>query len=272
MSILFGAYLLLSFASVSYGFSSVMRSQTARSIRASHHQLRSTGIDYVQTLKSNLLKISARTNRGELATDAQIETALDLVTQLESMNPSFADEAEGTEHSMEGTWDLVFTDAELFQSSPVFLTIRELFGEDAGKAKQAFQLHRAATNTGEIGAVQQVITSSKLTSKVAIRNGLIPGAPFSLRGDIISTADLTIIDRYSMKLSMKETSVQNSNMPFGIGAVLGVATIPVGQLMKTVMGNLPECNLSTFYLDGDFRITRNKDDNVFVYLRDNSEK
>lgn len=250
------------------------RSWTLRAAdtRAGLHLQKSSNGDYVQTLKTDLLRIAAKTNRGDLATDAQIEAALDLVTQLESMNPTSSDEAEERNYSIEGTWDLIFTDAQLFQSSPVFLSIRELFGEDADKAKQVFQLHRAATNTGEIGVVQQIITSSQLTSKVHIRNGLIPGAPFSLRGEIISTANLQLLDRYNMKLMIKETFVKNSNVPFGIGSMLAVASIPVGQLLKSITGKIPECNLSTFYLDNDLRITRNKDDNVFVYLRgENSE-
>ena len=228
--------------------------------------------DYIHTLKTDLLRIAARTNRGDLASDAQIESALDIVTQLESMNSPDSNEAEEKKYSIEGIWDLVFTDAQLFQSSPVFLTIRELYGEDAEKAKQAFNLHRAATNTGEIGVVRQVITSSQLISKVNIRNGLIPGIPFSLRGEIISTADLQILDRYNMKLTIKETAVEKSNMPFGLGNLLSVASIPVGQLMKAITGTVPECNLSTFYLDNDLRITRNKDDNVFVYLRGESSE
>ena len=239
-------------------------------LKANLTRHKSSSGDYIHTLKTDLLRIAAKTNRGDLASDAQIESALDLVTQLESMNSTDSNEAEEKKYSIEGTWDLVFTDAQLFQSSPVFLTIRELYGEDAAKAKQAFNLHRAATNTGEIGVVQQVITSSQLISKVNIRNGLIPGVPFSLRGEIISTADLQILDRYTMKLTMKETAVEKSNIPFGLGSMLAVASIPVGQLLKAITGKVPECSLNTFYLDNDLRITRNKDDNVFVYLRGDS--
>jgi hypothetical protein len=49
--------------------------------------------------------------------------------------------------------------------------------------------------------------------------------------------------------------------------LLSAASLPVGTILKSLMGDLPECFLSTFYLDGDLRITRNKDDNVFVYLK-----
>lgn len=233
-------------------------------IQQSSSKLRNSDKDYIQTMKSKLLGIGATTNRGECANQQQVDSALDLITQLESMNP-LANEADGSEYSIEGCWDLVFTDAQLFESSPFFVTVRELFGDNE-KAKQSFMLHRQATNTGEIGLVQQVLTSSQLKSNVDVRNGLIPGFPISLRGKIVSTAELTIIDRYSMKLIMKDTSVQNSNIP-GIGSLLSAVSLPVGTIMKSLMGDLPECFLSTFYLDGDLRITRNKDDNVFVYLK-----
>ena len=269
MSLLVYACLSLSLAYTCNAFTTGAGSWRAER-RVNFHRQRGSTDDYVQSLKTTLLRIAARTNRGEIASDSQVESALDIVTQLESMNPTYSGELEGSKTSIEGTWDLVFTDAQLFESSPVFMTIRELYGKNTEKVDQLFQLHRAATNTGEIGSVQQVITTTELISKVSVRNGLIPGAPFSLRGEIVSTADLTIIDRYSMKLSMRETSVKNSNIPF-VGSMLAVASLPVGQLLKTVTGNLPECTLSTFYLDGDMRITRNKDDNVFVYLRDTTE-
>jgi hypothetical protein len=219
--------------------------------------------DYVQTLKMKLLDISSRTNRGEFASTLQVEDALDVVTQLESLNPSFDDEGEGNKFSMEGKWDLVFTDTQLFLSSPFFMTVRELLGSDA--AKQLLDLHRLQMNTGEIGTVQQVITSSSLTSNVNIRNGLVPGLPFSMRGTVVSTADLTKIDRYSIKVNMKGTSVKDSNVPFG--NALSAVILPVGAFVKGLMGSIPECSLSTFYLDETLRITRNQDDNVFVYLR-----
>ena len=234
----------------------------------SFSKLRSTDPDrdYVQTLKSNLLRIAAISNRGENASNKQRESALDLITQLESMNPTPSDSGDRAEYSVEGSWDLVFTDAQLFESSPFFMTVRELF-DDTEKAERTLKLHRAATNTGEIGLVQQEITSTQLTSRIIVRNGLIPGLPFSLLGEIVSTADLSIIDSYTMKLRMRETSVKNSNIPFGIGSLISYASVPVGSIVKSSTGDLPECSLSTFYLDGDFRITRNKDDRVFVYLR-----
>lgn len=261
------AALLFGFLDASLAFTHTGRQTSLfkkRVIQQSSSKLRSGEKDYVQTMKSKLLGIGATTNRGECANQQQVESALDLITQLESMNPT-GNEADGSEYSIEGCWDLVFTDAQLFESSPFFVTVRELFGDNE-KAKQSFKLHRQATNTGEIGLVQQVLTSSQLKSNVDVRNGLIPGLPFSLRGKIVSTAELTIIDRYSMKLTMKDTSVQNSNIP-GIGSLLSAASLPVGTILKSLMGDLPECFLSTFYLDGDLRITRNKDDNVFVYLK-----
>jgi PAP_fibrillin len=262
---LFVIAILLSCCDIFHAFRSASK---FRGIGYSTSKLRSTDPekDYVQTLKTDLLRIAAVTNRGESASSRQRESALDLITQLESMNPTSSDKGDGAEYSVQGSWDLVFTDAQLFESSPFFMTLRELF-DDTEKAEQAFKLHRAATNTAEIGLVQQEITSTQLVSRVNLRNGLIPGIPFSLLGEIISTADLSIIDSYTMKLSMRETSVKKSNIPFGIGSLIALASVPVGDLLKSSKGDVPECSLSTFYLDSDFRVTRNKDDRVFVYLR-----
>jgi hypothetical protein len=220
---------------------------------------------YGTKLANDLLSIAARSNRGEFASQSQKETAVSIITELEALNPAY-DDAKG-KYSLLGSWDLIYTDSQLFLSSPFFLTIRELLGDQSDRAKQIFQLHRAATNTGEIGRVQQIITESELISKVGLRVGILPGQPFSLRGVVVTTAESKIEDRFIQKLKVKNTRIEGSNLPFVGRSGLLNRSLPIQKLFERVKREVPESVLTTYYLDENLRITRNIDDNVFVYSR-----
>ena len=43
--------------------------------------------------------------------------------------------------------------------------------------------------------------------------------------------------------------------------------IPVGEVYKTLHGDVPIAILKTFYVDEGMRITRDVDDNFFVFTR-----
>lgn len=100
--------------------------------------------DEIASLKSKLFELAAKTNRGESASSSQKESIADIIYSLEAMNPSLQDNS----FSLLGDWELIYTDAQLFMSSPFFLTLREFFGIDSEQADRIFKLHRAATNTG----------------------------------------------------------------------------------------------------------------------------
>ena len=216
-------------------------------------------------LKQKLFEKAALTNRGEIATEKDHEYLLDIITNLEAINPAFDDPDSSS--SILGEWELVYTDAQLFVSSPFFLLVRELIGNDSDKIKDIFKLHRQAANTGEIGRIRQIISPSELISKVDLRVGLIPGPPFSIKGTVVSIADATIEDLFTLKLKMKETKIENSNLPF-FNTFESFAKIDIATVVKTIsQGEVPSIILNTYYLDENIRISRNKDDNVFVYSK-----
>jgi hypothetical protein len=216
------------------------------------------------TLKQKLFERAARTNRGEIASEKDHEYMLDIITNLEAVNPAFDDPDSNS--SIQGEWELVYTDAQLFVSSPFFLLIRELIGNDADKIKDIFRLHRQAANTGEIGRIRQIISPTELVSKVDLRVGLIPGPPFSVKGTVVSIADASIEDLFTLKLKMKETKIENSNLPF-FNTFESFAKIDIATIVKTINKGVPSIVLNTYYLDESIRISRNKDDNVFVYSK-----
>lgn len=70
---------------------------------------------------------------------------MEVIHELESV-----DRSPINTQNLNGSWDLVYTNSQLFVGSPFFLFVRELFGDDSQRAEEVFKLHRAATSTGSI--------------------------------------------------------------------------------------------------------------------------
>jgi len=120
-------------------------------------------------LKRELLLLASVTKRGEFATNEEKDIIIDLVTQLEALNPSADPASQCT-----GDWDLVLTSTQAFRSSPFFQSIRALFSDDNKDiSENAFDLHNRATAVGRIGRVRQSIDSSTLVSEVDLEVRLI---------------------------------------------------------------------------------------------------
>ena len=209
-------------------------------------------------LKTKFYELVAKTSRGQIATESQKEEINDILFQLEAFNPT-AD----IRGSLDGSWDLVFSDAPLFMSSPFFLTLRDVLKLEAEDSKKIFRLHREAANTGEIERVSQTINGDILQSDVDLRVGLVPGPPFSLRGTVVSRAKLEYVNEYTFKLIMMDTTVKNNN----ILRFLDQISLPINSLYEVLGKGDTTSELFIYYLDNDFRVVRNADGNVFVYSK-----
>ena len=216
----------------------------------------------VKDLKYQLLDIASRSGRGEHISQSLKEAALLTISELETMNPSF-----DTEFPLLGKWELVFTDSQLFLNSPFFLAVRELFGKNGSMAKRAFQLHRLATSTGQIGKVTQEITANELISEVRLKVGLLPGVPFALEGTVVSKATYSSPNKFTFNLRLKETYITDANIPY-ISRLLNNRSLPTGNILKRFNGDISETKLITYYLDDTLRISRNTDGDVFVYTKE----
>lgn len=215
-------------------------------------------------LKRELLVLSSVTNRGECATQDEQNILIDLVSQLEALNPT----ADPASHSA-GEWDLCLSSTQLFRSSPFFQSIRMAAG-DTNKAvvENGFDLHDRATSASRVGRVRQLITSNRLRSEVELEVGIAPGLPLRLRGTVITTASLDIQAPELWETRILHTSVASSNIPF-LNELLDdpKVELPVGDAYSAVLGNVPIVPFKTFYVDEGLRITRDIDDNFFVFAR-----
>ena len=135
----------------------------------------------------SLLNIAASTGRGEFATQDQKELAMTFIAALENMNPT----PEPTKSiDILGTWELVYSNTQLFRSSPFFMAGRATCrtAEEAQQYDWFCDMHRSALAISQIGAVRQVISSHRLVSEFEVKVGAVPFlhnmTPFSYSGGL----------------------------------------------------------------------------------------
>jgi PAP_fibrillin len=218
-------------------------------------------------LKRELLLLSSVTNRGECATPEEVNILIDLVTQLEALNPT-AEPAT----ACQGDWSLCLSSTHIFRSSPFFQTLRVAIGDDNKQvANNGFELHHRATASSRIGRVRQIITpdNDKLISQVELEVGVMPGMPFRIKGTVVTTANLKVTASETWDLTIQGTKVTGSNVPL-FNQFLDDLNweLPVNDMYKTILqGTVPVVQMKTYYVDEGIRITRDVDDNFFVFAR-----
>ena len=215
-------------------------------------------------LKRELLLLSSISNRGEFASTEQQSLLTDLVSQLEALNPT-----EQPAMQCEGEWDLALSSTQFFRSSPFFLTIRAAMGEaNKAAAENVFDIHDRATTAGRIGRVRQTISDNQLVSEVDLEVGLLPGLPFRVKGKVVTRASFQPIMADTAEIEVGETEIKGSNIPILNQYLENIKLeLPVSQIFQQIQGNVPRVTLKTYYLDEDMRITRDQDDNFFVFTR-----
>mmetsp|Transcript_2729 Transcript_2729/g.5873 ORF Transcript_2729/g.5873 Transcript_2729/m.5873 type:complete len:304 (+) Transcript_2729:223-1134(+) len=217
-------------------------------------------------LKRELILLASVTNRGMCASTEEKNLLVDLVTQLEALNPT-ADPALNSQ----GDWELCYCSTQSFRSSPFFLAIRSFLGdENQSIAENAFDIHDRATTASRIGKVRQIIDAKNraLVSEYELSVGMMPGMPVRIKGIVVTTADLTPVAPETWELEVRGTKVMGSNVPF-LDSFLddNAVELPVGEIYKTLSGSVPVSVLKTYYVDEGMRITRDVDDNIYVFTR-----
>jgi hypothetical protein len=247
-----------------------------------------------------LQSLGAITSRGEHATKEQRLAAQQVVLELEDSQSSInknpgEDQAASVTPSLLGRWELVFCDCgQLFRSSPFFMAGRAVCQTEQQAAQYDWfcDMHRKALAISNIGPVRQIITpNQKLVSEFEVVVGAIPfindvlpffsysgGMPVTITGAIVSTADWTKPENASnnndMELYMDTVEIKGSNLPMlrqllDTGNISLKSRILADALEQAVpdMYTAPRPMFRTTYLDDLFRIGRDQDENIFVYVK-----
>jgi hypothetical protein len=145
-----------------------------------------TGTTDASTMQA-IFALGSITGRGEFATSQQHDTAMELITSLEASgnpnpNPTFSTT------TIQGRWELVYSNTQLFRSSPFFMAGRAVCQtpEQAQQYDWFCDMHRGALAMSQIGAVRQIISSNRLISEFEVKAGTVPFlndfTPFSYSG------------------------------------------------------------------------------------------
>lgn len=219
-------------------------------------------------LKRELILLASVTNRGTCASTEEENLVVDLVTQLEALNPT-ADPALNSQ----GDWELCYSSTQSFRSSPFFLAIRSFLGnDDNGKqmADNVFTIHDRATTASRVGKVRQIIDkdNKELISEYDLSVGLLPGLPVRVKGTVVTSSDLSCTAPETWEMTVRGTKVNGSNVPF-LDSYLddNAVELPVGDAYQAISGSIPTAVLKTYYVDEGMRITRDIDDNFYVFTR-----
>lgn len=204
-------------------------------------------------LKRELLLLASVTNRGECATKDEQNIMIDLVNQLEALNPT----AEPA-FKCEGEWNLCLSSTELFRSSPFFQSLRVAVGDENKQiADNGFELHDRATTGSRIGRVRQTIDESRMVSEVELEVGILPGLPFRIKGTVVTVANMKVVSSETLDLEVVNTQVTGSNVPL-LNQFLDDLKfeLPVGDIYKTLRGDVPVVKMKVGYRSTGWRAVR----------------
>lgn len=133
-----------------------------------------------------VLQMGASTGRGEFATVAQKDQAMEWIEAIEMANPT--PEPSKKTSMMNGRWELLYSSTQLFRSSPFFMAGRAVCStpEQAKQYDWFCDMHRAALAISTIGQVRQVVSDTRLVSEFEVQVGAVPFlsdfTPFSYSG------------------------------------------------------------------------------------------
>jgi hypothetical protein len=266
------------------GYLDNLASPSEQPLSSSQENKEEPSATYANNSLLQLLQLAAATGRGEFASAHQKETAARYIDQLEANNPTAQ---PTTTSSIRGTWELVYTDTQLFRSSPFFMAGRAVCtNQDQAKQYDWFcDMHRAALAISNILNVRQIITATSMISEFEVKAGAIPflrdftpfsysgGMPVTIGGAIVSTADITPTNNgKAWELYMDTVQIKGSNIP-GIRQLLDQSLQLQSRRLASVLESAisgyktPKPVFETTFLSKTIRISRDQDDKVFVYVK-----
>ena len=103
----------------------------------------------------------------------------------------------------------------------------------------------------------------------------MPGLPLIVTGTIVSAADIIGMetDSWSLLLDRVRIKEDSSNIPFlktWLDTFKGINSRALGNYLESNIENYSNPNplFRTYFIDDTMRISRDQDDNIFIYVRD----
>eukprot|EP00929_Paragymnodinium_shiwhaense_P101779 TRINITY_DN64960_c0_g1_i1.p1 TRINITY_DN64960_c0_g1~~TRINITY_DN64960_c0_g1_i1.p1 ORF type:complete len:379 (-),score=67.79 TRINITY_DN64960_c0_g1_i1:23-1099(-) len=258
-------------------------------------------------VKMQMLNLAALTDRGQRLNTLVAPTYQDKREDMKKLVDVLASTPSTiSEETLSGEWELVYSDVELFRSSPFFLAIEDAFnsspdipflGEQLGltdpkkKAELFFKLHGLQVLSWGLSTVGRI--SQRLDFKAGTLESAFDTTIFGLTvipilgwfkllptfgGRVVTEADkLTLDASGALVMELQRTKVVTlpgvERIPF-VDKLLMDLWYPVNSIWKLLPwnggpfdGRPPSCKMSTLYVDDTMRISRDGSGGIFVYTR-----
>ena len=241
-----------------------------------------------EKLKQAIYKLSALTDRGQRLNKLISPLYQEKLTEMNKIIHNLKDYSEPiTEDIITGEWELIFSNVELFRSSPFFLAIENAFNNKV-KSDLFFKLHQLQVSSfglSTIGKISQTIDFKKkefLSSFDTIIFGLttIPIIGWfklfpTFGGSVTTLADKLVLEDNKLIMSLQKTKVTEveglNKIPF-FSKLLMNKWYPVKEVWRKLPWNKvnPNCEVSIIFIDEDLRIMNDIYGSIFIYVRPNA--
>tara|TARA_Y100000589_G_scaffold110919_1_gene105447 strand:- start:963 stop:1706 length:744 start_codon:yes stop_codon:yes gene_type:complete len=240
-----------------------------------------------EKLKQEIYKLSALTDRGQRLNKLISPIYQEKSNEINKLIINLKEYSEPiSEDIVSGEWELIYSNVELFRSSPFFLAIENALNNKF-KSDLFFKLHQLQVSSfglSTIGKISQTIDFQNkefLSTFDTIIFGLttIPIIGWfkllpTFGGSVTTLADdLTLIDN-KLKMSLQKTKVTEieglNKIPI-FSKLLMNKWYPVNYIWKKLPWNKanPNCEISIIFIDEDLRIMNDIYGSIFIYVRKN---
>ena len=240
-----------------------------------------------EKLKQEIYKLSALTDRGQRLNKLISPIYLERLTEINKLINDLKDYSSPiSEEMISGEWELIFSNVELFRSSPFFLAIENALNNKV-KSDLFFKLHQLQVSSfglSTIGKITQKIDFQNkefLSSFDTVIFGLttIPIIGWfklfpTFGGSVITLADELVLVNNKLRMSLQKTKVSEveglNKIPI-FSKFLMNKWYPVKDVWRKLPWNKvnPYCEVSIIFIDEDLRIMNDIYGSIFIYIRPN---
>ena len=238
-----------------------------------------------EEIKEEIYKISAKTDRGQRLNKLVAPVYQENLEEIKFLTKEliqFSDEIK--EDKLNGEWELIFSDVELFRSSPFFLAIEKAL-DNKKKSDLFFKLHQLQVCSFGLSTIGKITQNINFDNKEFISTfdttifGLTTIPIFgwfkllpTFGGRVITLADDLSLNKNVIKMTLQKTKVSEveglKRIPF-FSNMLMEKWYPVKSVWEKLPWNINEPSLEVFikYLDEDMRIIEDLYGSIFIYVR-----
>ena len=240
-----------------------------------------------EKLKQEIYKLSALTDRGQRLNKLISPIYQEKLTEINQLiNNLKSYSLPITEDIISGEWELIFSNVELFRSSPFFLAIENALNNKV-KSDLFFKLHQLQVSSFGLSTIGKISQKIDFQNKefISTFDTIIFGLTtipligwfklFPTFGGSVTTLadDLVLVDN-KLKMSLDKTKVTKveglKEIPI-FSKLLMNKWYPVKDVWKKLPWNKvnPNCEVSIIFIDEDLRIMNDIYGSIFIYVRPN---